>query len=230
MIGHPASSHDPRQLPCYPISEVARYLAVPAATIRYWSVGRGSYEPLIAVPSHVPTLLSFLNLIELHLLAAIRRKHGVKMQSVRRAIQYLADRSRCKLEARHPLISRELETDGLDLFINEYGRLINISQEGQTVIREIVRAALSRIERGSEGIPVKLYPFTRKAIEDAPAMIVIDPRLSAGRPVITGTGLATQVIAERYKAGESVRELAHDYERSYAEIEEAIRCEVPLAA
>ena len=230
MTGDTAGSHDPRQLPCYPISEVAQYLAVPAATIRYWSVGRGSYEPLIAVPSYAPTLLSFLNLIELHVLAAIRRKHGVKMQSVRKAIQYLADRSGCELEARHPLISRELETDGLDLFIDEYGRLINISQEAQTVIREVVRAALSRVERGPEGIPVKLYPFTRKAIEDAPAMIVIDPRLSAGRPVIAGTGLATQVIAERYKAGESVRELAYDYGRERAEIEEAIRCEVPLAA
>ena len=151
------------------------------------------------------------------------------MQSVRKAIQYLADRSRCELETRHPLIGRELETDGLDLFVDEYGRLINISQQGQTVIRELVRAALRRIERGPEGMPVKLYPFTREAIEDAPAMIVIDPRLSAGRPVIAGTGLATQIVFERYKAGESVRELACDYERSDAEIEEAIRCEV-LAA
>ena len=122
-----------------------------------------------------------------------------------------------------------IDPDGLDLFIDEYGRLINISREGQTVIREVVRAALRRIERGPEGIPVKLYPFTREAIENAPAMIVIDPRLSAGRPVIAGTGLATQVIFERYKAGESVRELAYDYERSDAEIEEAIRCEA-LAA
>ena len=230
MIEHPAISHDPRQLPCYPVSEVARYLEVPATTVRYWSVGRGNYEPLTAAASHPPTLLSFLNLTELHVLAAIRRRHGVKMQSVRRAIQYLADRSRSELEARHPLISRELETDGLDLFIEEYGKLINISQEGQTVIREVVRAALRRIERGPEGMPVKLYPFTREAIENAPAMIVIDPRLSAGRPVIAGTGLATQVIAERYKAGESVRELAYDYGREQAEIEEAIRCEVPLAA
>ena len=27
-------------------------------------------------------------------------------------------------------------------------------------------------------------------------MVVIDPTLSAGRPVITGTGLATEVVAE----------------------------------
>ena len=83
-------ANDPRELPAYTISEAAHYLAVPAATIRYWSVGRDDYAPLIEVPAHVPTLLSFLNLTELHVLAAIRRKHEVKMPSIRRAIQYLA--------------------------------------------------------------------------------------------------------------------------------------------
>ena len=75
-------TNDPRELPAYTISEAAHYLAVPAATIRYWSVGRDDYAPLIEVPAHVPTLLSFLNLTELHVLAAIPR-HEVKMPSVR---------------------------------------------------------------------------------------------------------------------------------------------------
>ena len=61
-------------------------------------------------------------------------------------------------------------------------------------------------------------------------MVVINPAISAGRPVIVGTGLATQIIAERYKAGESVSDLANDYERPDEEIEEAIRCELQAAA
>ena len=93
-----------------------------------------------------------------------------------------------------------------------------------------MQAALKRIERDQHGIPIKLYPFTRSSIDHAPALVVIDPALSAGRPVITGTGLATEVIAERYKAGESVSDLAKDYERKEEEIEEAIRCELRLAA
>jgi uncharacterized protein (DUF433 family) len=221
---------DPREQPAYTIAEAAHYLDLPVPTIRYWATGSTNCDPLVDVPARHPVLLSFLNLAELHVLAAIRREHAISMPKVRTALAYLAQHTRRDPDRRHPLISADLETDGLDLFIDEYGRLINISREGQTVIREVVRAALSRVERGPEGIPVKLYPFTRKAIEDAPAMIVIDPRLSAGRPVIAGTGLATQVIAERYKAGESVRELAYDYGRERAEIEEAIRCEVPLAA
>ena len=222
--------NDLRELPAYTISEAAHYLAVPAATIRYWSVGRDEYAPLIEVPAQVPTLLSFLNLTELHVLAAIRRKHEVKMPSIRRAIQFLAANARQEMDKRHPLISRKLETDGLDLFTEQYGQLINISQAGQTAMREIISAALRRIDRDPAGVPIKLYPFTRCAMDDTPAMIVIDPTLSAGRPVIAGTGLATQLIAERYKAGEAISDLAHDYERGHEEIEEAIRCELQAAA
>ena len=135
-----------------------------------------------------------------------------------------------EIDHRHPLISRELETDGLGLFVEHYGQLINISRDGQTAMRNVMSAALQRVDRDSESIPIKLYPFTRLAIDDAPAMIVTDPALAADRPVIAGTGLATQVITERYKAGESVSELAQDYERVPAQIEEAIRCELQVAA
>ena len=69
-------------------------------------------------------------------------------------------------------------------------------------------------------------PFTRKRTLDEPKVIVIDPRLSFGRPVLAGTCIPTAIIAERYKAGESVDDLADDYGRKRLEIEEAIRCEL----
>jgi uncharacterized protein (DUF433 family) len=60
--------------------------------------------------------------------------------------------------------------------------------------------------------------------------VVIDPYVSFGRPVLTRSGLPTVVIAERYKAGESVDELADDYDRERLEIEEAIPCELQIEA
>ena len=164
------------------------------------------------------------------MLAAIRRTHLVAMEKVRSAIQYLGEHAHSDRDRLHPLVSREMETDGLDLFVQECGHLVNISKAGQLAMREMLGQALKRIDRDPSGVPVRLYPFTRAETADAPALIVVDPSLSAGRPVLAGTGLATVLIAERYKAGESVRELACDYERSEAEIEEAIRCELPAAA
>ncbi|MYA80492.1 MAG: hypothetical protein F4X39_08215, partial [Acidobacteriia bacterium] len=127
MYGHQAHTVDPRDLPSYTIPEAAHYLGVPAATVRYWSVGQGTFEPLIAASSLSPPLLSFLNLTELHVLTAIRRKHGVSMPKVRKAIDYLVENVLDESEQRHPLISRKLETDDLNLFIEQYGQLINIS-------------------------------------------------------------------------------------------------------
>ena len=232
MIGkdHSVSVDKIVDLPAYTISEVAHYLSIPVSTVRYWSVGRDDYEPLIRVPAFAPVLLSFLNLTELHILAAIRREFVVPMPKVRQAIEYLEKMADSHFQKQHPLLDNLLKTDGLDLFVDQFESLISVSQYGQFAIREIVGAALHRIEFNPKGVPVKLYPYTRPDTSYAPVMIVIDPRLSAGRPVIAGTGITTSTIAERYKAGESVKDLARDYERNHEEIEEAIRCELKAAA
>lgn len=221
---------DHRSQPAYSIAEVSHYLSVPPGTIRYWSTGQGSYAPLIEVPARDPVLLSFLNVVELHVLSAIRRKHTISMPKVRAAIEYLQEHSSNDHDRIHPLIAKQLETDGLDLFVDHYGQLVNISRAGQTAIRDVMQSALKRIERDTRGIPIRLFPFTRNQLNNSPALVVMDPRISAGRPVITGTGLATEIIAERYKAGDSIRDLAKDYDRKPSEIEEAIRCELKTAA
>jgi uncharacterized protein (DUF433 family) len=51
---------------------------------------------------------------------------------------------------------------------------------------------------------------------------VIDPSIAFGRPILLRRGITTAVIAERIDAGESVGEVATDYELSSDEIEGAI--------
>jgi uncharacterized protein (DUF433 family) len=229
---------DLREIPSYGFTEAAHYLLIPPSTIRCWltgryypsKVGRQFSKPVIQLPNPDKRLLSFMNLVEIHVLDAIRRKHDIQLEKVRTAVQYLSR----QFPSRHPLADREFETDGLDLFIKKLGQLINVSRDGQLAMGEILQAHLLRIERDLSGIPVKLYPFTRKrAPEEAheePKVVVIDPLISFGRPVLAGTGVATSVIAERYKAGETIDELAEDYGLQRLQIEEAVRCELTLEA
>lgn len=227
---------DLRELPAYGIVEAGHYLQIPPATIRSWVFGRTYptqggkrfFEPIIVCPDKDKKrpLLSFMNLVEAHILDAIRREHGVRLQKVREALAYLSS----KFPSNHPLADQKFETDGLDLFIERYGSLITISRAGQLAVRNLIQAYLRRIERDKQGIPIRLYPFTRKRTEDGPMAVVIDPHVSFGRPVLVGTGVATAIVAERYKAGESVDELADDYGRQRSEIEEAIRCELQAQA
>ena len=119
----------------------------------------------------------------------------------------------------------------MDLFVREYGLLINASRDGQLAMRGILEAYLERIERDATGFAVRFYPFTRDripsvAVRKEPRSVVIDPHISYGRPVLVGTGIPTSILAERYKAGDSIKALADDYEVPTDEIEEAIRCEL----
>jgi uncharacterized protein (DUF433 family) len=166
-----------------------------------------------------------MNVVEIHVLDAIRREHKIRLTNIRQALSYL----RRHFPSPHPLADQNFETDGLDLFIQVYGQLINITQSGQLAMRSILEAHLQRIERDPQGLAVRLYPFTRKRHLDGPRIVVIDPHISFGRPALTSSGIATGVIAERYKAGESIDELADDYGRQPLEIEEAIRCELQAA-
>jgi uncharacterized protein (DUF433 family) len=217
---------DRRELPAYAISEASHYLTIPVSTLRYWAAGRpGESSPLIEASQPSPLVLSFRNLVELHVLGAMRREFQVTLPKVRSALEFL----KRKFRVRHPLVTYEFETDGISLFVERYGHLINASLEGQEAMREVLQSSLKRIERDTSGIPIKLYPYTRNDWRASPSLVVIDPELSFGRPVIAGTGLATEVIADRYKAGESIRELAKDYGRSAEEVEEAIRCELEAA-
>jgi uncharacterized protein (DUF433 family) len=225
--------HDVRELPAYGIGEAAHYLRLPPATLRAWAVGlyydsdvgQKFFKPLIHPAAKSPVVLSFINLIEAHVLGAIRRKHRVNMPAVRRSVDFLKK----ELGSVHPLADHKFETDGVDLFISHYGQFISVSQGGQIAVRELLQAHLQRIERDDRGIPIRLYPFTRMGAPDEPKNIVIDPFISFGRAVIAGTGVTTELVAERFKAGESAGDLAGDYGCDREKIEEAIRCELSLA-
>ena len=225
---------DPRLAPMYSVAEAAHYLHMPAVTLLSWVAGRlypvagqtKRSRPLIQRDDPRRQYLSFTNLVEAHVLAAIRRRHGVKLSKVRSALDYV----KRQFEIDRPLIDQSFQTDGMDLFVERYGGLINASREGQRAMKEIIGVYLTRIERDAKGLPIKLYPFTRDtqsetAPQSDPRVVVMIPTVSFGRPVIAGTGIPVSAIYERYRAGDSVAELARDFRVEASAIEEAIRCE-----
>ncbi len=228
---------DPRDIPAYFLHDATRYTGVPFNTLRSWVSGR-TYatddgirhsKPLIIRPKESEGLLSFNNRIEAHVLNAMRRKHNVPMPRVKKALDFLSKH----FDSSHPLADHDFETDGVDLFVQKLGDFINVSRGGQLAMREMFAIYLNRIERDEQGLARQLFPFTRTSTSGHaadPKIVAINPRIAFGKPVIAGTGIPTSVIAERYKAGESIFEIADDYGREQIEVEEAIRCEFELKA
>lgn len=224
------AGRQPAEIGCYSLKEAAHHLQLPLATVRSWVFGRRypteagekTFHPLLKIADPKTPALSFHDLVELHVLGAIRREHQVHMPAVRKAIAFL----RKTFDTQYPLSSRAMLTDGKDLFIEHYGKLVSVSEQGQMALKEVLELYLKRIDRSPSGLPIRLFPYTRADIRQAPPKsIVIDPRVQFGRPCLVGTGITTSIIVERYRAGESVQELANDYRCETHGIEEAIRYE-----
>jgi uncharacterized protein (DUF433 family) len=227
--------HDPRDVPSYATWEAARYLRLPLRTVQNWTSGYSTYAgpPLIRVADGKRHLLSFWNLAELHVLSALRRYHQITPKTLRRTIRYLED----TFGSAHPLLEERMLTDGVSVFVEKTGTLINAGKEGQLAMQHLLEAHLHRIDQDVDGLAVRLFPFVRhgaatelrpSTLDNEPKIISLDPRVRFGRPVIAGTSIPTAEIAERFRAGDAFAALAEEYGRPTAEIEEAIRCELLL--
>lgn len=216
---------NPIDVPAYTAAAVAHHLHLPEPTVRYWAFGRDATKAIIAAADAGARLLSFRNLVELHVLSVVRREHRVALKEIRNAITYLGR----EFGSEHPLSDEHMLTDGKYLFIRKIGNLINASKHGQLAAERLLEAHLQRIERDDLAQPKRLFPFTREKL-DGPRMVAIDPRVQFGRPCLVGSGVPTDMIAQRFKAGDSMALLAEDYRRKVDEIEEAIRYETELKA
>jgi uncharacterized protein (DUF433 family) len=229
----PTKSHnfaDTLEIPTYGIREAAHYLKLPTGTLRDWLLGceyrvkrgteRRRSRPLIELADKDARLLSFVNLAEAHVLSAFRRTYGVPLDNIRHALDFVTDSFGWK----HPLIEQEFATDGLGMFIEHLGKLVDAAS-GQTAIRSVIEEHLKRLERRNNRV-FRLYPFTRPSLPtDNPKSVFIDPTVAFGRPVLASARVPTASLVERYLAGETIEHLAKDYDCKTLDIQEAIRCE-----
>lgn len=225
---------DPRDIPAYRFSDAASYLRLPKATLRAWvkgthygtGVNRRFFKPVFFLPEpETSQFLSYTNLVEAFVLSSLRRNYKIDLYKIRTAIESLKQR----FNSQHPLAEHQFQTNGVDLFVEEYGELINVGVGGQLAMKEILESYLTRVEHDPSGKAARLYPFIRLSGTDQPKNVVINPYVSFGKPVISGTGLPTRVVAERFKAGDSIPQIAANYGRKEEEIDDAIRYELRIA-
>ena len=201
-------------------------MKLPAATLRTWVVGRPypttkgevHFPALIRPAQSEPPILSFLNLIEAHVIRALRTEHGVSIKDLRKALAY-AER---KLNIERLLLSPELRSDAGRLFLERYGELIDLKASGQLAMRQVFEAHLKRVTWDKARFPIRLYPFVSPDASANEMPVAIDASISFGRPVIIRKGISTAAIVSRIDAGESTSDLAADYGLTEDEIEYAV--------
>ena len=223
---------EPRDLALYSLRVAASIVRVPAGTLRAWTLGRTystrsgerHWPALIKAADRSAGRLSFTNIVELHVLSALRGKQ-VRVDRIRSATKFIRD----NMEAEHPLADVDTHTDCIDVYVEYLGRLTNASS-ARTDLRPIIERYLERIDRDQTGLARRLFPVTRDLEIVSPRLVVIDPARRFGRPVLAGGNVETAVIADRLWAGDSTSDLVGDYGIATDAVEEAVRFENYLRA
>jgi uncharacterized protein (DUF433 family) len=189
----------------YTFREAARYSRLHYRRVWRWfqpTPGPASHPERLPVPAlltsdYMPTggvqEISFLNLVDVFVFGQLR-EHGVRLKTLRRVYQRMRD----DLGKPHPFAHQRVATDGREVFLRHAtpdGRdeLTEVLTR-QRVMTEVIEPFLRQLD---------YEPDTQLAgrwrIADR---VVLDPRISLGKPVVAAVGIKTDVLASAYHAND----------------------------
>lgn len=232
----------PEQLatPLYTLTEAARLVNLPVATLRSWARGR-DFPTASGETHHSKALVTdagagrpgfatmpFLGLAEAAFLAAVKET-GVPMQRIRPALEKLRD----EMGIEHALASQMLYTDGAELLrsigaaagTTDRDMELVVVRTNQGVFTPVVRDFLSHVRFGASG-----YAESIRLPKFGDADVIVDPRFGFGQPVLESNGVRVEAVLDRFHAGESVDVIAEDFNTSRKIVEQLIRASLPIAA
>ncbi len=212
----------------YSLPDAAKLTRLKPQRVREWFTGRrGTRARASVFQSDYPALggdraISFHDLIELFIAGQLR-DHGVSLQNMRKVYERL----QADLGTRHPFCRREIMTRDGQVFLfglDPRGReeMIEVLTR-QRVFPDILLPFLERMDYDEATEMAK-----RWCIAD---LVVIDPTICLGKPIIKGVGISTAVLAASYEANGHDAELVADWFRVHSKhVFAAVEFERNLAA
>lgn len=199
-------------LGAYTVAEAAWLVETTRQAVGQWR--RAAYG---AASPH-PSRLSYLQLIELAVAVSFRQA-GTSIADLRQAHQALRRYSGTE----HPFVRIELKTGWI-------GIVAEMALQAKTLKAAFIRR--NGELRWADQLCDRFEQFDyednlalRWHLRGREGALVVDPRVAFGAPSILGTGVPTQVIGERFTAGETIPEIADDFGVTRDQIEVALALE-----
>src|SRR5665647_429273 len=212
----------------YSYSDVDRLNGLTPGTGRRWLEGYRRagdfYEPVLRLEPTGGDSVTWGEMVEARLLAEFRGQQ-VSLQRLRPAVVRLREEfGQYPLAHARPL----LEVEGREL-VRRVQDEVSLDRQLQFVVVRNDQLMLDlRAQRFSDavtyedGVAVAFCPARRTP------MVLMDPRRSFGQPSVRG--VRTDVLAEDFRAGESLESLASLYDLELGQVDQAIRYEMISSA
>lgn len=202
---------------------------MPKSTLHSWARPSGRRQPLITYFTGVggEANVPFIGFAEAYVLSAFRGA-GVPMQRIRPAVELLQS----EIGVEHALASKRLYTDGAEVLYDyaakrNDGDLLELTvvRTGQKQFSDLVSDYLRRITYGDDGWATELQLPTYSH-----AIVVVNPRRGFGLPLVVSGGARVEDLVDRFVAGDSLADIADDFQVPEPEVEDVIRVATRAAA
>ncbi|MGW7396721.1 DUF433 domain-containing protein [Streptomyces cyaneofuscatus] len=206
-------------------AETSSYLEIPYSTLTSWLNGKAAGAPLIHAVE--PTRkrqpsIPFIAVAEAHVLRSLRTL-GLRMSEIREAAAAVRD----AFDTPYGLVSKRIATDGVDIFVEHGLGDLRRARDGQAPIQEVVAQYLRYLTwEADDDFPSSLQ--LSQYGETVP--VVIDPRFGRGLPVVEANRVPVQAITDLWKAGETVEDIAYDFDMTPEQVGALCEAVVQLAA
>lgn len=190
-----------------------------------WLTGKAAGTPLVhqvePVRSGQPSV-PFVAVAEAYVLRSLRTE-GLRMRQIREAAEAVRD----AFDTPYGLVSRRIATDGVDIFVEHGLGDLRRARDEQAPIREVVDQYLRCLTwNAGDDFPSSLQ--LRQYGDVVP--VVIDPRFGHGLPVVSSNRVPVKAVVDLWEAGESVEDIAYEYDMEPDQVDELCRAVVRLAA
>jgi uncharacterized protein (DUF433 family) len=206
-------------------AETSSYLEIPSSTLTTWLGGSAAGAPLVhrvePVRRGQPSV-PFIAVAEAHVLRSLRSL-GLRMSEIREA----AAAVRGAFDTPYGLVSKRIATDGVDIFVEHGFGDLRRARDSQVPIQEVVADYLRYlIWDADDDFPSSLR--LRQYPDSVP--VVIDPRFGHGLPVIAANRVSVKAVTDLWEAGETVEDIAYEYDMTPEQVDSLCHAVVRLAA
>ena len=207
--------------PIYSFSEADHLAGATAGTARRWikgysylRKGKRIEQPPVTPRTADALAASFFDLLEVVVIARLK-SHGLSLAAVRRLVANCID----LVGYERPLVQARFKTDGREVFVEQGEKLIEVGRRKREAAWNLVlEPFLAELHYTDEWADQ-----WRPLGSDQP--ILLDPDYGFGQPVIEGSGVRTEIIIERVRAGDLPDEIAADFNVTSLQVHRAIQYE-----
>jgi uncharacterized protein (DUF433 family) len=214
--------------PLYNYAEADRLAGVSRGTAQRWLTGYGYYDTrgrFITQPPVTPGTVSeggvsFIDLVEIVAIGGLKEQ-GFPLRQIRQIV------ANCQeiLKVARPLATLRFKTDGREIFVDRDDALVDVGRrKRRRAWEEVLRPYLETLDYNADDLAHRWWPMGRDE------RILVDPDYGFGFPVVADTGVRTEIILERFQAGDLNDQIAEDFNITTLEVQRALQFELQRAA